>query len=87
MSHTQLRPAHRIGWIAATAVAAAFGTAVAAGDHDGKGHYAAPGVKAAPEATAHTAPDDVQTPAPPFSEGIFPCSDCHKDMPVNTVRR
>jgi hypothetical protein len=24
---------------------------------------------------------------PPFSEGIFPCSQCHKDMPVNTKPR
>jgi hypothetical protein len=24
---------------------------------------------------------------PPFSEGIFPCSNCHKDMEVNTNRR
>src|SRR4030067_821318 len=26
-------------------------------------------------------------PPPPFSEGIFPCSECHKDMEVNTNRR
>ncbi|RMG58315.1 MAG: hypothetical protein D6713_08000 [Deltaproteobacteria bacterium] len=26
-------------------------------------------------------------PPPPFSEGIFPCSDCHEDMEVNTERR
>lgn len=26
-------------------------------------------------------------PPPPFSEGIFPCSDCHADMEVNTNRR
>jgi len=26
-------------------------------------------------------------PPPPFSEGIFPCSDCHADMEVNPVRR
>ncbi|UCG38069.1 MAG: hypothetical protein JSV00_07655 [bacterium] len=24
---------------------------------------------------------------PPFSDGIFPCSDCHADMEVNTSRR
>ena len=30
---------------------------------------------------------DIQVPPPPFSEGIFPCSDCHKDMPVNLQRR
>ncbi len=26
-------------------------------------------------------------PPPPFSEGIFPCSDCHADMEVNKERR
>ena len=26
-------------------------------------------------------------PPPPFSEGIFPCSDCHADMEVNPQRR
>ena len=26
-------------------------------------------------------------PPPPFSEGIFPCSDCHADMEVNPERR
>jgi hypothetical protein len=31
----------------------------------------------------------VQVPPPPFSEGIFPCSDCHNatDLPANPVRR
>jgi hypothetical protein len=26
-------------------------------------------------------------PPPPFSEGIFPCSECHEDMDVNPERR
>ncbi len=26
-------------------------------------------------------------PSPPFSEGIFPCSDCHADMEPNLTRR
>jgi len=26
-------------------------------------------------------------PPPPFSEGIYPCSDCHEDMEVNHLRR
>jgi len=30
---------------------------------------------------------DLQVPAPPFSEGIFPCSQCHRDLPVNRTRR
>ena len=37
-------------------------------------------------------PKDYETPKyfvppPPFSEGIFPCSDCHEDMEVNLRRR
>lgn len=26
-------------------------------------------------------------PPPPFTEGIFPCSECHKELEVNTERR
>lgn len=26
-------------------------------------------------------------PPPPFSDGIFPCSECHAGMPVNRTRR
>ncbi len=36
------------------------------------------------------AADDIPqffVPPPPFSEGIFPCSECHKDLEVNTNRR
>ena len=31
----------------------------------------------------------VEAPPPPFSDGIFPCSDCHNDtdLPANPVRR
>ncbi len=29
----------------------------------------------------------VQAEPPPFSEGIFPCSACHKDLPRNAERR
>jgi hypothetical protein len=29
----------------------------------------------------------IEVPPPPFSEGIFPCSGCHADMPVNRTRR
>jgi len=33
-------------------------------------------------------PTEFEVPPPPFSEGIFPCSDCHDpDIPVNTQRR
>ncbi|GMR03202.1 MAG: hypothetical protein BMS9Abin21_029 [Thermodesulfovibrionia bacterium] len=30
---------------------------------------------------------DYFVPPPPFSEGIFPCSECHADMEANTARR
>jgi hypothetical protein len=29
----------------------------------------------------------VEVPPPPFSDGIFPCSDCHGDLPVDRTRR
>jgi hypothetical protein len=55
----------------------------------------APGVAqaSAAAAAAHRAdptPADlrVEVPPPPFSDGIFPCSQCHnKDMPANRTRR
>ena len=30
---------------------------------------------------------EIQVPPPPFSEGIFPCSDCHGGLPTNRARR
>lgn len=30
---------------------------------------------------------EIQVPPPPFSEDIFPCSECHADMEINTQRR
>jgi hypothetical protein len=30
---------------------------------------------------------DFFVPSPPFSEGIFPCSECHADLDVNETRR
>ena len=43
----------------------------------------------APILAAAAAPLRVQVPPPPFSEGVFPCSDCHNDtdLPPNPVRR
>lgn len=42
-------------------------------------------------AAAQTAPkraeERVELPPPPFSEGIFPCSNCHAGMPVDRKRR
>ncbi len=40
-----------------------------------------------PQAPKPQAGDRVEVPPPPFSEGIFPCSSCHKDMKVNRTRR
>lgn len=31
--------------------------------------------------------EELQVPPPPFSEDIFPCSECHADMEVNRERR
>ena len=53
----------------------------------------APVVQSAAPGPVQGGPDDaplrVQVPPPPFSEGIFPCTDCHneKDLPTNPVRR
>ena len=46
-------------------------------------------VQAPSQATEAPSPLRVQVPPPPFSEGIFPCSDCHneKDLPTNPTRR
>jgi hypothetical protein len=39
-------------------------------------------------ATPPSAADEhLEIPPPPFSEGIFPCSNCHADLPVNRTRR
>ncbi|MBI5500669.1 MAG: hypothetical protein HY907_10545 [Deltaproteobacteria bacterium] len=41
-----------------------------------------PTLAAMPPATERT-----EVPPPPFSEGIFPCSQCHSRAPANTKRR
>ena len=50
---------------------------------------APPGPQAplAPEAPPGTATERLEVPPPPFTEGIFPCSGCHADLPVNRTRR
>jgi hypothetical protein len=35
----------------------------------------------------NTRDKEVQAPPPPFSEGIFPCGECHGEMEPNPVRR
>ena len=43
----------------------------------------------APQASAIPALLKVEVPPPPFSEGVFPCTDCHdgKELPDNRTRR
>jgi hypothetical protein len=41
-----------------------------------------------PSAPAAQTQDHVEVPPPPFSDGIFPCTECHnKDLPTNRTRR
>ncbi len=42
-----------------------------------------------PKHGAQSAPEGIQVPKPPFSEGVFPCTGCHdgKQMKVDTKRR
>ncbi len=43
---------------------------------------------AVPPANPATATEDrIEVPPPPFSEGIYPCSACHAELPVNRTRR
>ncbi|MDX1775836.1 MAG: cytochrome c3 family protein [Desulfobulbales bacterium] len=46
-----------------------------------------PGERRASETPRHYETPKFFVPPPPFSEGIFPCSDCHADMEVNPERR
>ncbi|HKN19353.1 MAG TPA: hypothetical protein VJW95_06110 [Dissulfurispiraceae bacterium] len=39
------------------------------------------------ESAEQDVPKQFLVPPPPFSPGIFPCSQCHKDMPVNRTPR
>src|SRR5512134_3263052 len=47
----------------------------------------APDKAAAPARSAPTEAERPEVPPPPFSDGIFPCSACHADLPVNRTRR
>ncbi len=42
---------------------------------------------ARPTRLGEAAEERLEVPPPPFSEGIFPCSNCHDGMPVNRTRR
>ncbi len=66
--------------LGAAAIVAALGGACGASSEP---------VVAALAVPKETAPDDgIEVPPPPFSAGVFPCSDCHDpSLPVNTTRR
>lgn len=69
-----------------TAAAALLALAPAGCSHQGEHELELGGWIEAQGAPA--AGSKLQVPPPPFSEGIFPCSECHEpDMPVNTKRR
>ena len=55
------------------------GVASAAPPHE-KGKAATPGAEKATE-------KQFAVPTPPFTPGIFPCSECHKEMKPNPTRR
>lgn len=46
-----------------------------------------PLVLTGPAQSAEDLPGKISVPPPPFSEGIFPCSQCHQGMPVNRKPR
>ena len=50
-----------------------------------------PAARPAPSAGSSTAPpsadEHLEIPPPPFTDGIFPCSNCHASLPVNRARR
>ena len=76
----------RMRWVAAAAGTLALSVAGVA-------------LAARPEASATEGPlipsqslhqgaeEGVEVPPPPFSPGIFPCSNCHSSMPANPTRR
>jgi hypothetical protein len=71
---------------AATMVAAMYVTSGRGGD--GAAEAVQPQPPPSPAApSGRQAAERVEVPPPPFSEGIFPCSTCHADLPVNRTRR
>lgn len=73
---------HRSRGLVGLLAALALAPAAAAADSARPGP-AAPAAKHAPK-PAHL---EVQVAPPPFSEGVFPCSDCHADMEKDGKRR
>jgi len=72
-------------------VAAAAGVLVFAGIYAAASRGAtpqqAPPAQAAASPQASTPGQRVEVPPPPFTDGIFPCSNCHAQMTVNRTRR
>lgn len=56
-------------------------------EETGRQPQAEPEGHGASSTLAPESPDDIQVPPPPFSEGVFPCSECHAYMDANTTRR
>ncbi len=70
-----------------TALALVLGCAALGACQPAQGHEnswgGGEGASGAPATT-----EEIEVPPPPFSEGIFPCSDCHDPtLPMNTKRR
>ncbi len=63
---------------------AAVAVAIAAACAGVAAHAAPPAPRSAPSDSGNL---QFPVPPPPFSEGIFPCSQCHKDMTPNPKRR
>ncbi len=67
-------------------IALALAGALATACQDAQGHETGWGSSAG--ADAAPVQEEIEVPPPPFTEGIFPCSDCHDPtLPVNTKRR
>jgi hypothetical protein len=72
-----LRFQSRRGWIPALAAALATLAASAAAASASAGPAEGPAKAPAPAATPGDLPSGIQAEPPPFTEGIFPCSQCH----------
>jgi hypothetical protein len=70
----------RNGIFGLTVIACAALAAIA-----GRAATQSPAAAAAPAAAK--AEERPEVPPPPFTDGIFPCSECHKSLPVNRIRR
>ncbi len=73
------RPSSILGWAAPWLLSAACGQGVEVAEIAWSAPMLPP---------SEGSPGPFEVPPPPFSEGVFPCSDCHDpEIPVNTKRR